>query len=157
MDRRSFLAASGATASGLLLPGNVQRAFSAPHPQDSVPPAGNAENVIFIWLGGGMAQIDTFDPKRRGSSKERRAGSDYDSIDSAVQGVQVCEHLKRTAARMDRVTAIRSVHHEMIDEHAAAVYWVHVGRPVNGTIQYPSLDQRSRTNAVTRTIQFRLT
>ncbi len=40
---------------------------------------------------------------------------------------------------MDRVTAIRSIHHEMIDEHAAAVYWVHVGRPVSGTVQYPSL------------------
>jgi hypothetical protein len=40
---------------------------------------------------------------------------------------------------MDRVTALRTVHHEMADEHALAVYWVHVGRPVNGTIQYPSI------------------
>ena len=27
------------------------------------PPAGKADHVIFIWLGGGMSQIDTFDPK----------------------------------------------------------------------------------------------
>ncbi len=138
MDRRRFLAASGLTtagicsASGLLLPGIAQEV-------NAIPPAGKAEHVIFIWLGGGMSQIDTFDPKRRGSSKDRKPGTDYDVIDTAVPGVQVCEHLKRTADRMDRVTAVRTIHHEMIDEHAAAVYWVHVGRPVNGTIQYPSL------------------
>ena len=109
---------------------------TAPQPE-IVPPPGKAEHVIFIWLGGGMAQIDTFDPKRRGSSQDRVAGTDYDVINTAVPGVQVCQHLKRTADRMDRVTAVRTVHHEMIDEHAAAVYWVHVGRPVNGTIQYP--------------------
>lgn len=86
-----------------------------------------------------MAQIDTFDPKQRGDSTKRLAGSDYDPIDTVVPGVQVCQHLARTAKRMDRVTAIRTCHHEMIDEHAAAVYWVHVGRPVNGTIQYPSI------------------
>jgi len=139
MDRRKFLAASGfSTASGLLACQTSRLAF-AQEPKSSTPPAGKADHVIFIWLGGGMAQIDTFDPKCRGSSKERKPGSDYDSIESAVAGVHVCEHLKRTAARMDRVTAIRTVHHEMIDEHAAAVYWVHVGRAVNGTIQYPSI------------------
>ncbi len=144
MDRRNFLAASGmVTASGLLLPNATKNLMAAgqenARQNSEIPAAGKAESVIFIWLGGGMAQIDTFDPKQRGSSKDRKPGSDYDSIDTVIPGVQVCEHLKRTAARMDRVTAVRSVHHEMIDEHAAAVYWVHVGRPVNGTIQYPSI------------------
>ncbi|RMF40685.1 MAG: DUF1501 domain-containing protein [Planctomycetota bacterium] len=135
-DRRRFLrAAAGATVAGGMLPAGLQASESEP----SMPPLGKAEHVIFLWLGGGMAQIDTFDPKRRGSSRERKPGTDYDVIDTAVPGVRVCEHLQRTAARMDRVTAIRTVHHEMIDEHAAAVYWVHVGRPVNGTIQYPAI------------------
>lgn len=141
MDRRRFLAASGlCTASGLLLPRGLSGAWVDDRQADmALPPAGKAEHVIFIWLGGGMAQIDTFDPKRRGNSKNRVAGTDYDVIDTAVAGVQVCQHLKRTADRMDRVTAVRTIHHEMIDEHAAAVNWVHVGRPVNGTIQYPSI------------------
>ena len=47
-------------------------------------PAGKAEHVIFIWLGGGMAQIDTFDPKRRGDPSTRKPGSDYAAIDTAV-------------------------------------------------------------------------
>ncbi len=86
-----------------------------------------------------MSQIDTFDPKRRGDPKTRRAGSDYDAIDTCVDGVQVCQHLHRVADRMDRVTAIRTIHHEVINEHAAAVNRVHTGRPVSGTVLYPSI------------------
>ncbi len=40
---------------------------------------------------------------------------------------------------MDRVTAVRTVHHDVIDEHAAAVNRMHTGRPVSGTVVYPSL------------------
>lgn len=134
MKRRTFIANSAmATA---MVPTGLRLAAAS---DSSPPPPGKAEHVIFIWLGGGMSQIDTFDPKRRGSSTDRKPGSDYAAIDTAVANVQVCEHLAKTAERMDRVTAVRTVHHEMIDEHAAAVYWVHVGRPVNGTIQYPSI------------------
>lgn len=100
---------------------------------------GQAEHVISIWLGGGMGQIDTFDPKRRGDPKAKVAGSYYDSIDTAVPGVQVCEHLPRVAALMDRVTAVRTVHHDVIDEHAAATNRMHTGRPVSGTVLYPSI------------------
>ena len=30
---------------------------------------GKAEHCIFIWLGGGMSQADTFDPKNVGDNK----------------------------------------------------------------------------------------
>ena len=100
---------------------------------------GNAEHVISIWLGGGMGQIDTFDPKQKGDPKGKKAGSYYDSIETAVAGVRVCEHLKGVAPLMDRVTAVRTVHHEVIDEHAAATNRMHTGRPVAGTVTYPSM------------------
>ncbi len=100
---------------------------------------GSAEHVISIWLGGGMGQIDTFDPKRRGDPQARTPGSYYDSIETAVPGVQVCEHLQKLAPLMDRITAVRSVTHEVIDEHAAATNRMHTGRPISGTITYPSL------------------
>ncbi len=138
MDRRKFIASSTAVGllAGLQNPAQTQEQIKA---VVDIPAPGKAEHVIFIWLGGGMSQIDTFDPKRRGSSLERKPGSDYAAIDTVVPEVQVCQHLSRLARRMDRITALRTIHHEMIDEHAAAVYWVHVGRPVNGTIQYPAL------------------
>ena len=100
---------------------------------------GGAEHVISVWLGGGMGQIDTFDPKAQGDPKAKKPGSYYDAIDTAVAGVQLCEHLGKLAPLMDRVTAVRTVHHEVIDEHAAATNRMHTGRPVSGTVTYPSI------------------
>src|ERR1043166_4720163 len=40
---------------------------------------------------------------------------------------------------MDRVTAVRTVHHDVIDEHAAATNRMHTGRRVSGTVVYPSI------------------
>ncbi|WP_390896946.1 DUF1501 domain-containing protein [Rubinisphaera margarita] len=133
LNRRDCLATGAAVAGGLLLP-KIGAA-------DSATPLikGKAEHVISIWLGGGMGQIDTFDPKRKGDPKKRTPGSYYESIDTAVPGVQLCEHLKTLAPLMDRVTAVRTVNHEAIDEHAAATNRMHTGRPVSGTVTYPSL------------------
>lgn len=133
MKRRHFLK-TGATLSGsLALPHSLlAEAFSPPI-------RGKAEHVISIWLGGGMAQTDTFDPKRVGDPKAKKAGSYYPSIDTAVPGVQVCEHLSHMALLMDRVTAVRTVNHNVIDEHAAATNRMHTGRPISGTISYPSI------------------
>jgi hypothetical protein len=100
---------------------------------------GKAEHVISIWLGGGMGQIDTFDPKRRGDPKAKKAGAYYDAIDTAVPGVQVCEHLPKMARLMEQITAVRSVNHGVIDEHAAATNRMHTGRPISGTVTYPSI------------------
>ena len=77
--------------------------------------------------------------KRKGDPKKKLAGSYYDSIETAVPGVRVCEHLPKLAPLMDRVTAVRTVHHEVIDEHAAATNRMHTGRPISGTVTYPSL------------------
>ncbi|QDV14049.1 hypothetical protein CA51_39420 [Rosistilla oblonga] len=132
LGRRQFLA-TGATVAGL----SAAPALAAAGQQDRLQ--GQAEHVISIWLGGGMSQIDTFDPKRKGDPKKQTPGSYYDSIPTAVDDVSVCEHLPKVAAIMDRVTAVRTVHHSVIDEHAAATNWMHVGRPVSGTVVYPSL------------------
>lgn len=140
LDRRQFIRSAALSASGAVA---VSRATTgntfAGEAEPGTLPAGKADHCVFIWLGGGMSQIDTFDPKRRGDPKTRQAGSDYDAIDSCVEGIQVCEHLSRVADRMDRMTAVRTVHHDVIDEHAAAVNRVHTGRQVSGTVSYPSI------------------
>jgi hypothetical protein len=129
MNRRSFLKTTA------LAPLALQASSTAPFPM------GKAEHCIFIWLGGGMAQIDTFDPKALGDwkSKPNRAGSYYASIDTAVPGVQVCEHLGKTAKVMEYVTAVRTVNHRVVDEHAFATNLVHTGRMVSGNVIYPSI------------------
>jgi hypothetical protein len=130
MNRRQFLQT---TASGAML------AALPSHLKANTLPPGKAQSCIFIWLGGGNAQVDTWDPKALGDPEKRIAGSAYPAINTAVDGVQVCEHLSQTAQRLDRMTLVRSVHHEVINEHAAAVNFMHTGRPVSGTVVYPSL------------------
>lgn len=132
--RRDFLSGMALAAGGLVLP-TVDGAVAAP--LDS--PRGKAEHCIFIWLGGGMAQIDTFDPKPIRGDGKKQAGSYYPCLETAITGVQVCEHLSRVAQIYDRFVPVRTVHHNVIDEHAAAVNRMHTGRPVSGSVVYPSI------------------
>jgi hypothetical protein len=131
MNRRAFLAASAIAATS---------GFRSQHAYATTP-KGKADACILVWLGGGMAQVDTFDPKAKGVNKgsPKKAGSLYDSIPTAVRGVRVCEHLKKTADLMDRVTAVRTVNHKVIDEHAFATNLVHTGRLTSGNVIYPSV------------------
>jgi hypothetical protein len=134
LTRRDFLSASAAAAASLGA-ASLLRADDA----QAKAPRGKAEHCIFIWLGGGAGQIDTWDPKALGDPKAKKAGSYYPAIDTAIPGVQVCEHLSRSAKVLDRFALLRTVHHEAIDEHAAAVNRLHTGRPTSGTIVYPSI------------------
>lgn len=132
MDRRDFLL----TSAGAALSAAITRPCLA---EPAAIPRGKAQHVISVWLGGGMGQIDTFDPKRRGDPARKKPGSYYDSVPTAVSGVRLCEHLKTLAPLMDRVTVVRTVNHAVIDEHAAATNQMHTGRPVSGTVVYPSI------------------
>jgi hypothetical protein len=133
-SRRDFLATSAATAATAALLPSASGNETSPKPK-----LGKAEHCIFVWLGGGAGQIDTWDPKRLGDPKAKKAGSYYKAIDTAIDGVQVCEHLAGCAKVLDRFALVRTVHHEVIDEHAAAVNRMHTGRPTSGTIVYPSI------------------
>jgi hypothetical protein len=101
-------------------------------------PKGKADACIFLWLGGGAAHMDTFDPKVRGDGK-KKAGSYYEAIDTAVSGVRVCEHLKHSAPLMDRCVLVRTVSHSIVSEHGAASNLMHTGRMPSGTLLYPSI------------------
>ena len=135
LSRREFLRHATAFAATPLL-------SRMTHAAEPVPlPMGKAEHCIFVWLGGGMAQIDTFDPKRRGSPKAspKVAGSDYAAMDTAVPGVQFTEHLPKLARLAERMTVVRSVNHHVVDEHAFATNLVHTGRMISGSTIYPSI------------------
>lgn len=138
ISRREFLARSAAAGIAAGLPS--ASLAGATESQGKTPlSAGQAEHCIFIWLGGGACHIDTWDPKRKGDPKTKTPGSYYDAIDTAIQGVQVCQHLPRCAEVLDRFVLMRTVNHDVIDEHAAATNRMHTGRPTAGTIVYPSI------------------
>jgi len=137
--RRQFLATGAAAASAVAVSPFLSRQANAEEKAAAKLPKGRAEHCIFLWLGGGAGQIDTWDPKAQGDPKAKKPGSMYRSIDTAVAGTQVCEYLPRCATVLDRMNIVRSVHHEVIDEHAAATNRVHTGRPTAGTVVYPSI------------------
>jgi len=134
VSRRDFLATATAVSAGLTLRSGIAAATEA-----VPPPRGKAEHCVLIWLGGGAAQMDTWDPKRLGDPKAKVAGSYYSAIETVVPGVQVCEHLSRCAKLMDRFNVIRTLNHDVIDEHAAAVNRLHTGRVQSETVVYPSI------------------
>jgi hypothetical protein len=131
MKRRSFLTSAAAFGASPLFANNTP----------IHTPKGKAEHCIFIWLGGGMGQIDTFDPKKLGDNlgKPQAAGSLYKAIDTTVKGVKLTEHLGKTAKVMEHVTVMRTVNHHVIDEHAFATNIVHTGRMISGNVVYPSI------------------
>jgi hypothetical protein len=58
--------------------------------------------VILIFLSGGPAQLDTFDPKPDAPEEVR---GPFGSIPTAVPGVRVTELFPRIARLMDRVAS----------------------------------------------------
>lgn len=108
LDRRDFLkTASLATLSAL--GAGASRAVSAEG--DSVPPA-TADTLIVLWMGGGMAHTETFDPKRytpfeKGLSPDRVL-STFPQIDTAVDHIKFSQGLEKIAAVMDRGSLIRT-------------------------------------------------
>ena len=140
LNRREFFAAGAATGCGLASP----QLANAGDTLNGTLIRGKAEHVISIWLGGGMGQIDTFDPKGKGDPSKKLAGSYYNSIETAVPDVRVCEHLPKLARLMARVTAVRSVHHEVIN--AASRSRVSVGSCVSRSMFSPSVTPVTEAN-----------
>ena len=64
-SRRSFLAHAAKSALGVtLLPNFLQTALGAGKPAGAVMGRkALCDNVIFLYMRGGMSQVDTFDPK----------------------------------------------------------------------------------------------
>jgi len=114
ITRREFVAAA---SSGLLLP---DVCAAKPPNHEHVLPRGTAEHVILLWMGGGQSQVDTWDQKRVTKDGLKDPGSAYPGIETAIQDVQICEHLAQVAPRMDKCVPVRSVWHDVIDEHGAA-------------------------------------
>lgn len=131
INRRDFLTRASIAAGALALP---RWATAAP-----AMPMGKAEHCIFIWLGGGYSQIDTFDAKPTKGDGKKVAGCYYDIIDTAIPDAKFCEHLPKLAKMGEHLVPIRTVNHNVIDEHAAATNRMHTGRLPSGSVVYPSI------------------
>jgi hypothetical protein len=109
-SRRNFLkTASAATLGALTAPYSREIAAAEAHNRAA---KATADSVVVLWMGGGMAHTETFDPKRytpfEPGLNPDRVLSTFPSIDTAVDPIKFSKGLERIAGVMDRGSLIRS-------------------------------------------------
>lgn len=141
LSRRDFMkTASAATLSAL--------AAGAPRPvfaELNKPLPATADAVIILWMAGGMAHTETFDPKRytrfEPGIESNRVLSTFPAIDTAVDHIKISQGLERIASIMDRATLVRS--HVLGDLgfilHSRHQYHWHTGYEPPLTVAAPHL------------------
>lgn len=108
--RRDFLKTASAATLGALAAGYPKQILAAEAKEEKIKPT--ADTVIVLWMAGGMASTETFDPKRYTPYEKGLASnkvlSTFPSINTAVDNIKISEGLEKIAAVMDRATLIRS-------------------------------------------------
>src|SRR5215475_9541868 len=108
VNRRDFLKTASAATLGALAAG-FPRQILAEQAEKITP---TADTVIVLWMAGGMAHTETFDPKRytpyEAGLESNKVLSTFPSIDTAVDNIKLSQGLEKIGKVMDRATLIRS-------------------------------------------------
>jgi hypothetical protein len=91
------------------------------------------KQVLFIWLDGGMSQLESWDPK-----PNTQFGGPFRAIPTSVPGIHISELLPRTAAQMHHLALVRSLCTKD-NSHSAGVGRIQRGDPKNRGVTYPYL------------------
>jgi len=109
LSRRGFLGCTAAATLGALAGREPLLAFGG---QKAPAPRATADAVVVLWMAGGMAQTETFDPKRftpfAPGVPIKDVLSTFPSIPTAVDGIRFTQGLERIAGVIDRGAVIRS-------------------------------------------------
>jgi hypothetical protein len=136
MTRREAVKRGLVGAAGLLLTEGASLRSLTAAPTAKASAQSKAKAVIQIWMWGGPAHLDTFDPKPD-------AGRDYcgdlsKPIATNVNGIMIGELLPLLAKQADKYSIIRSMTHGN-NSHETAAYLVQTGRSPGGREVYPSV------------------
>src|SRR6185503_3811732 len=129
-SRRDFvrLALGGSAAAGMMSKFGIPFAAA----QDKTPSASpKAKACILFWMQGAQSQLDTWDLK-----PGTETGGPFKPIATAAHGIEICEHLPRTAKQMDKVSIIRTLN-SRDPNHDTATYFLHTGYRENPDLQFP--------------------
>ena len=144
LTRRRFLQAISASSAAALMTG-VPQYVSANPGEDVEEIAARADAVIVLWMAGGMAAPETFDPK---TYKPFEVGlpvekiiSTFPAIDTNVDNIKISEGLENIAQVMDRATLIRSAVQPDLGHilHSRHQYHWHTGYVPPLTVAAPHL------------------
>ena len=107
-SRRDFLKTASAATLAALASGAPRFAQAAAEKS----PKAQADTLILLWMGGGMAHTETFDPKRytefRKGMRANEVLSTFPAIDTVVDNIKISKGLENVAKIMDRGTLIRT-------------------------------------------------
>src|SRR5436190_17257086 len=140
--RRDFLRALSASAVAALAAGEPRPLFANEPVQHPTP---TADTCILLWMAGGMAAPETFDPKRYtpfeiGVPSEQILCT-FPAIDTVVDNIKIAQGLENIAQVLDRGTLIRS--HVVADLghilHSRHQYHWHTGYVPPQTVAAPHL------------------
>lgn len=97
--------------------------------------AQRAKSVILVYLDGGPAQIDTFDPK---PDAGRNYFGNYKGVcKTNVEGIEIGEKLPLLATMADKYSLVRSMTHGS-NAHETGHYAMITGDTSGGAVVYPS-------------------
>lgn len=96
---------------------------------------GTAKSVIFIFLPGGMAHQESFDPKPYAPLEYR---GPLGNIETNVTGVRFSQMFAKTAQVMDKLTVIRSMTHGEA-AHERGTHNMFTGYRPSPALQFPSM------------------
>ena len=97
--------------------------------------AQQAKSVILVYLDGGPAQTDTFDPKPEAG--RNYCGNFKGTAKTNVEGIEIGEKLPLLATMADKYSLIRSMTHGS-NAHETGHYAMITGDTSGGAIVYPS-------------------
>jgi hypothetical protein len=118
--RRELLRVGGLSLAGITLP----KLLAAEENRGATGITPKADACIVLFLNGGPSHLDMWDMKPEAPVEIR---GEFQSIGSTVPGVRLCEHLPRLAQQMHRAALVRSMHHNVNNSHAMAVYTAMTG------------------------------
>ncbi len=128
--RRVALKAGFLGLTGLSLPDILRVRAQAKEKGGS---AANDKSVILIWLDGGPSQLETFDPKPDAPVEFR---GPFGICKTKTPGVYTSALMPQVAKRFEKVSFIRSLHHDNGD-HFAAGHWMTTGRFGSTSVNLP--------------------
>lgn len=133
-SRREFLYVGLLGGLGLTLPQFLrQQAFADAKTYATHEPV--AQGIIQIFLPGGLAHQESFDPKPYAPAEYR---GPFGAIDTKIPGIQFGEFMKETAGIADKVTVIRSMTHGEA-AHERGTHNMFTGYRPSPALEYPSI------------------
>ena len=112
-NRRAFIKkTNAATLAALAAGAPVPALLSGCGKKKKIAADASADTVILLWLAGGMAHTETFDPKRYTPYEKGLEGnrvlSTFKSVPTVLDGIHFSEGLQSIGNVMDKGTLIRS-------------------------------------------------